>query len=56
MVKTKVIMAKLLLMSLSKELTNLEKKLDVLGNTRATIGQELKQLASRKGVVSEEAT
>lgn len=47
-------MVNLLLMSLFKELINLEMKLDVLGNTNANMEHELEQLVNRKDVVLEE--
>lgn len=51
----KVSKVKLLLSSLSKEFTNLEMKLIVLGDVHATIEQDLEQLFARKDVIPEEA-
>lgn len=51
----KVSKVKLLLSSLSKEFTNLEMKLIVLGDVHATIEQDLEQLSARKDVIPEEA-
>lgn len=47
---------KLLLSSLTKELTDLETKLTILGDTHANIEQKLEQLSIMKDMIAEEAT